>query len=53
MGKFTTGMVAGGVLMAMGAFMAMSDKKTKRKMKRYGRKLANHATNLMADMEMF
>lgn len=47
MGKFTSGLIAGGALGAIGLAIAMSDKRTRRKMLKDGRKAINKANNFI------
>jgi hypothetical protein len=48
MKKFTTGLIAGSVIGVVGLTYAMSDKKTRRRMMRDGRRMM-HKTNGMID----
>jgi len=43
MGKFTGGMVAGSIIGAMGLAIALSDRRTKRRMMRDGRRAVHRA----------
>jgi len=47
MGKFTSGLITGGALGAIGLAIAMSDKRTRKRMLKDGRKAMNKANNLI------
>jgi hypothetical protein len=47
MGKFTSGLIAGGALGAIGLAIAMSDKRTRKRMLKDGRKAMNKANNFI------
>jgi len=47
MGKFTSGLIAGSAIGAMGLAFAMSDKRTKRRMMRDGRRAIARANSLL------
>lgn len=54
MNKFATGLVAGGIMTALGVTYALNDKKTKRKMIKTGKKAASKAGNMIDDIsDMF
>lgn len=50
MKKFTTGLVAGGIMTALGVSYMMNDKKSRKKMIRNGKKMAVRAEHLFNDM---
>ncbi|MDR2166999.1 MAG: YtxH domain-containing protein [Clostridiales bacterium] len=50
MGKFTGGLIAGSALGAMGLAIALSDKRTKRKMMRDGRRAVHRVNKFFQDM---
>lgn len=47
MGKFTSGLIAGSALGAVGLAIAMSDKRTRRRMLRDGRKAVAKANSFL------
>lgn len=47
MNKFATGLIAGGVIGAIGLTCALSDRKTRRKITKSGRHMMNKATDIM------
>ena len=47
MGKFTSGLITGGALGAIGLAIAMSDKRTRKKMIKDGRKAMNKANSFI------
>ena len=50
MGKFTGGLVAGSVIGAMGLAIALSDKRTKRKMMRDGKRTVHKVNKFFHNM---
>lgn len=50
MHKFTTGLIAGGLVTALGVSYAFSDKRSRRKMMKSGKKAALKAGHLFDDM---
>lgn len=54
MSRFTTGLIAGGIVGAVGLSYAMSDKRTRKRMMRDGRKVMNKANNMIDNVtDMF
>lgn len=51
MRKFTTGLITGGVLGALGLTLALSDRGTRNKVVRSGRKAMNSAADAMDDVK--
>jgi len=47
MTKFTTGLIAGGIIGAIGLTCALSDKKTRQKLVHNGKKMINRAEDVM------
>jgi len=47
LGKFASGLIAGGALGAIGLALAMSDKRTRKRMMRDGRKAINKANDFI------
>lgn len=47
MGKFTSGLIAGSALGAVGLAIALSDKRTKKRLLRDGRRAVNKANNFL------
>jgi len=47
MGRFTSGLIAGGALGAIGLAVALSDKRTRKRMVKDGRKAMNKANNFI------
>lgn len=50
MSKFTTGLLAGGMMAAVGVSYVMNDKKARRKMVRTSKKVANKAGHMLDDV---
>ena len=50
MGRFTSGLIAGGALGAFGLAIALSDKRTRKRMMRDGRKAMHRANNFIHHM---
>ncbi|MCL2354026.1 MAG: YtxH domain-containing protein [Defluviitaleaceae bacterium] len=46
MGKFTSGLVAGSIIGALGLTIALSDRRTRKKMIRDGKRVVSRATSL-------
>lgn len=51
MKKFTTGLVAGSILGAIGLTCALSDRKTRQKLIKSGKKMINKAEDIMDTAE--
>ena len=49
MNRFTAGLIAGGIVTAIGMSFAMNDSETRRKLARTGRKVIKQASNAMDD----
>ncbi|MCL2573507.1 MAG: YtxH domain-containing protein [Defluviitaleaceae bacterium] len=47
MGRFTSGLIAGGVMGAIGLAVAMSDKRTRKRMLKDGKKAMNKANSFI------
>ena len=50
MGKFTSGLITGGALGAIGLALAMSDKRTRKRMLKDGRKAISKANDFIHHM---
>ncbi|MCL2397669.1 MAG: YtxH domain-containing protein [Defluviitaleaceae bacterium] len=50
MGRFASGLIAGGALGAIGLAIAMSDKRTRKRMLKDGRKAMHKANNFIHHM---
>lgn len=50
MNRFTTGLLAGGIVTALGVSYAMNDKRTKRKMIKGSKKMASKAGSMIDDL---
>lgn len=51
MNKFTTGLIAGGLIGAVGLTYALTDKRSRRRMARDGKKMMHKANHLMDKMD--
>ena len=51
MTKFTTGLIAGGIIGAIGLTCAMSDRKTRQKLIHNGKKMINKAEDIMEQID--
>ncbi len=50
MNRFTRGLIAGGIIGAIGTMMAAGDRKTKKQLLKKGKKIASGTENLIDDV---
>jgi len=50
MDRFTTGLIAGGIIGAVGLTIAMSDRRTRKRIVREGKRVANRAGDMLDDV---